>query len=215
MAKRVTAAAAALTIVCALALAPTAGARANGWVVHTGRGFTVSLPASWLEVPGSRSATLAYARKLHAEGQTKLAEMYASIYEDKYQWGPAPLFHAFQWPLPPTALSTDIVLKTYSSGGLPLQTIAKVLVTELKKESGGSLTIAGPVHLQGTAEDCYRILTQATLNKTYNAKASYNFAFLYEHGQTVYNLTLRTEAGLQSAYRQAANRIASSLRFNS
>jgi hypothetical protein len=42
-----------------------------------------------------------------------------------------------------------------ASAGVPLGELAPVFASELRKQGG--VTVAGPVHLRGTAEDCYRI----------------------------------------------------------
>jgi hypothetical protein len=138
--------------------------------------------------------------------------MYDSIANDAYQWQPVPRMHAFQWPSPPTAVSTDLLVRTYPSGGVSLSALAQVLASELAKQQGVKVT--APLHMSGTAEDSYRLEALAKLDKTYGAQSSYTLVYLFIRGGTLYDLSVRGEAGLGGSYRPLANRIAGSFGFS-
>jgi hypothetical protein len=200
-------------VVLALAGATPAMGGTTGWRQYQEHGFSLSLPSSWRLVPATRAKTTALATRLRADGQTKLAITYDSIANDAFQWQPPPRMHAFQWPVPPTAVSTDMLVRSYpGAGSASLGTLAHVLASELAKQQGVKLT--APLHMSGTAEDCYRIEVRAKLDKTYGAQASYTLVYLLLHSRTLYNVSVRGEAGLGASYRPLANRIAESFHFN-
>jgi hypothetical protein len=176
----------------------------------------VTIPATWRLIPESRSATAALARRLRRDGQPELAKQYSAFYQDDYQWTPpSPLFHAFQWPAPPLAVTPDVLVRRFSSGGVKLADIAAALTSELRKTGGSTIKVSGPVHMQHSAEDSYRIEATTLLNGSYNAKASFSILYLYLHNGGVYEMTFRGEAGAQSGFATVADRAGRSFLFAS
>ena len=190
-------------------VAPATSVGTSGWRKHQEHGYSLSLPSSWRLVPTTRAKTIALASHLRAQGQTKLATVYDSIANEKYQWQPPPNMHAFEWP---SAVFTDMLVVTNPTGSGSLSAIAQVLVTEFQKSARHGEKVAAPVHMSGTAEDCYRIEIRGTLPKTYGAQASYTLYYLFAHGKRLFGLYVRGESGIGSG---VADRIASSFRFNS
>jgi hypothetical protein len=73
-------------------------------------GFSIAVPAGWQYIPQGRDAQLALVDSLRSKGETGRAALVDSYMTDTTQNVPGRLFDATQFPEPPGAIATDVIV---------------------------------------------------------------------------------------------------------
>ncbi len=171
-----------------------------------GSSFRIAVPSNWQDVPRTAPGVKRRIAELRSQGRYSLASQYSAVIADAYTRKDLTrnAFEAFQWPAPPSPISTDTFVRVRPAGRLLLVPFTESLADSLR---GGKDRVSGP-HCPAPCGSSGADKGVQKLDPSYGGAKTACSSYVLLDRRKLYSISFRTDSRYEPRYRSTFEAIA-------